>query len=119
MFFKNIKPKVVIKYSKDGKAIGDFEVESFVEDVIANIGKGKDYIVSSSIAINALRLAIVEGRINKDCVKFLFYGKCGLEEVKVTKYGSIENCPRGFCDKDIDICESILINAIKMKKKEK
>lgn len=115
---KNSEPKIIIEYSKNGVAINDFETDAFVADVISNIGNGKDYIVSSSVAITALRLAIVEEKMKSDDIKILFYGKCGWEEVKINKYGAIVNCPKNFCDTEIIMCEKILTLAKKKKHKE-
>jgi hypothetical protein len=63
---------VTVNYTSKGNSISDFELDEFVLDVEMSIAlhEVKEFRVSSSVAIDALRLAILEGRIDQMSISF-------------------------------------------------
>ena len=99
--------KTTIYYSKEGKAVNDFEAEAlagkmFSKDPIlsAPCNKKTEFHTSSEIFITAIRVLIKEGVINKDEVEFILpSNEAGVPQVMVSdKNGNLDAWPKGFCD---------------------
>jgi len=71
--------------------------------------------VNEPATFDALRLMIVEGRLDADDVRFEFNG----EQVVVNRYGAVKDWPEGFLDEHMGILDSILRKSVEMRKRER
>lgn len=110
---------ITIEYCEEGRAVSDFAVESWLEDIMRFKERwpGQDWWskVSSAIPVTAMRHAIVTGKITCEDVTFVFAGK----SFQANKYGAIPDWPNGFCDRDASYSEQILRTAIDMRRAER
>ena len=118
---------ITIEYSKEGRAISDFEYEqevNYIKKRIKNDVSPVEYIadkteeiiiISNSVLVHALRLAIVRGEIDPEQIQFKFKDKT----FKANKYGVIMDWPEGFCDIYLYFSKNILRTAMDMRKKER
>lgn len=97
--------KVKIYYSKDGKAISDFEAIHLARGMFSGNSKllsflNNEFHTSSEIFILAVRVLIKEGVIDKDEVEFILpVNSAGVTQVMVAdKNGNLDAWPQGFCD---------------------
>lgn len=107
---------LTIEYCRDGDPISDFEAEEWVREII-NIEKNDSEFlskVSTSLPIDLISLAVVDGKLNYKNVKFLFNG----EHMFINEYGVIQNQKIGFCDKSLNTVTKTILAAIN-KRKEK
>lgn len=81
----------------NGIAIPDGLAESYVQSLIDN-PPDSTFVVSSSIFIQALRVAIKEGRLLHSDVIITFNS----EQIPINSSGSISQWPKGFCSHEID-----------------
>lgn len=97
---------LVVQYSKEGKAISDFEVESFVMSLKPVIEEIVEYEidVSSEIVILCLRLFVKRGIINHKNVCFHFEGT----DIYIDKFGNLSEWPKDFCHKFDSFLDKIL-----------
>ena len=103
---------ITIEYSENGQAVSDFNYKDWLDNVKANVGRDHTFIVSTSVPIYAVQLAIVRGEI--DCSKIVF--KYSNEVFQANEYGAIPNRPFGFCDVENKLAEDILRFAMKKRK---
>lgn len=111
-----LQGKITVVYSKNAPPISDFLVDDFVCRTAHDHKKNNECQVietSSSILIDRFRLSIADGTIDANDIEFYFEKK----RLEHNKYGAIVDCPKGFADKAIDICEHIITTSIKRKKK--
>jgi hypothetical protein len=100
---------IIIEYAEHGQAVSDFNYKDWLDNVKANVGRDNTFIVSTSVPIYAVQLAIVRGEL--DCSKIVF--KYSNEVFQANEYGSIPNRPFGFCDVESRLAEDILRFAMK------
>jgi len=105
---------ITIEYCREGDAISDFACNDWLENILNQEGD-MHLQISTSPPCNALRLAIVQGRIPCEDVMFEFEGK----ELPPNKYGAIMHWPDGFTDLDCTYSEQILRGAIDMRQAER
>jgi hypothetical protein len=105
---------ITIEYAEHGQAVSDFNYKDWLDNVKANIGRDHTFIVSTSIPIYAVRLAIVLGEIDFNEIVFKY---CG-EVFQANKYGAIENVLFGFCDLEGNLATDILRYAMKKRRRE-
>ena len=95
--------KLIIEYNADGGYIfPDGKIEAWVNETVKqfknklrnNIEEDRKLIVANTIAIDFFRLALAEGRIEKDQIEFVFEGKT----LEHNKYGVIKHWPKEYCD---------------------
>lgn len=106
--------KIIIEYTEGGNAISDFYVDRWLEDVLSRDHSHGLIKVSNETPINAVRQAIVDGRISHEEVAFIYKDHI----LWVNEYGAISNWPDGFCDKNCRFSENILRKAMNKRKKE-
>lgn len=110
-----------IKYCSDGEAVNEFKLYEYVRGVLdkelANKNKGIDTRISTStsLVIDAIRIAVLLGEIDRSRVVFKYNG----ENIHIDEYGNPSEWPRGFCDVDMNILEGILSTQCKKRKGEK
>ena len=76
-----------VVYDKDGSAVGDFELESEVEEII---GEMIDvYHTCTELMISYFRIAVKEGKISHNDIIFEIDGK----EIRCDKFGNLERYP--------------------------
>jgi hypothetical protein len=86
---------ITIEFTKEGRAISDFETEDFVRSVVDSMVTGdRSYMVSTSIVIGAILVAVKRREIPHDQVQFLFNGQI----IEALKGGKIHRPPKGFGD---------------------
>lgn len=117
---------LVVEYGEGGRVISDFGLEEFVEDVEniiyeTPVGTNADIKVSSWIAFQRLRLAVLRGEIAEKKLLFAFQNLVGKldENGQVEWDGQPNNWPRGCGDIDLAICGELLrgqSNARKVKR---
>jgi hypothetical protein len=105
---------ITIEYAENGQAVSDFNYKDWLDNVKANIGRDHTFIVSTSIPIYAVRLAIVLGEIDFNEIVF----KYSNEVFQANKYGAIERWPLGFCDLEVNLATDILRYAMKKRRRE-
>ena len=108
---------LIIEYRRDGISISDFDYPFWMGEVKHRIERktGNELAVSTETLINAVRVAIAEGKIKPEDVAFKFNG----EILHVNEYGALENWPRGFCDANLVLSERILTLAMAKHKFER
>jgi hypothetical protein len=84
-----------INYTKTGNPISDHQVESNILAVASLCinGQDKEYRVSTSNVIDAVRSMKVTGKITCNLI-IMFEGV----ELSMNEYGVIKDWPNGFCD---------------------
>lgn len=107
------------EYCKEGKAISDFDISDFIKYVMDCLNdpiiKDMTFKISTTPPFEAIRLAIVEGKIDFNKIQFLFQGKI----ITINKYGAIMDWPNGFCDISGITSEKILRGAMNMRNFER
>lgn len=103
---------ITIEYCENGTAVSDFNYSDWLYNVIKNAKADHTFLVSTSLPINLVRLAIIRDELDYRHVYFLY---CGYS-FQANEYGVISNWPHGFCDRDIAVSEDILRYATKKKK---
>lgn len=85
---------------KNGLVVPDGKV---TETALAIVKAGKDITVGSDLLVTAIRLALIENKIDYKSVVFVFNGKNIIlnEKYQITKY------PTGFCDVEQNILRNI------------
>jgi len=103
---------IKVIYGAYGAAMADSEVDSWISMVLHNYKESTPsqwtYCVANEAPINALRLAIAEGKIDHTKVEVWFNGN----QVIINEYGAIAHWPDGFCDINGTLSEKILIAAL-------
>lgn len=89
-----------------GEAVADGRVETLVS-LIAKIPDFRASYSTENVFL-ALRLAVARGDIEHHNIVFVY--KC--QEIRISKYGFIEDWPKGFCDTTDDTINEILKIAI-------
>lgn len=112
---------IYIEYAKHGAAISDFDYEEWIDriktclemmkKVTYSMGHDIKFMVSTSVPISAVRLAICKGEINHAHIAFIYKNKI----FQADKNGRIENWPDGFADKEGDFAEALLTHQVKKK----
>ena len=98
---------VDVTYSKTGMYFNDFEIDSFVKDIVEG-KKDVSLNVSTGLVIHALRVQHAKGNIN---LKVFFEGK----KLQINRNGKISNWPNNFLDKE----EKYLVEIFKESKNNK
>jgi len=106
---------LTIEYCESGKSISDFDIESWVDYIVKVKDLNLRFKVSTSLPIDAIRLAIVQGRLDYRKVVFAFEDKT----MQVNEFGALLNWSNGFCDKGVRYAEKILRHAVSMRKAER
>jgi hypothetical protein len=96
---------ITIEYCEYGRAVSDFDCLDWL-DIVKSSTDGY-FQVSTSVPISVIRLAIAKGEINYNNVVFIYNNIT----LNINEYGSIIDCPKGFCDIQIKISEKILTTA--------
>ena len=117
--------KLTVEYDPmAGHVYKDGEAQGWVDDILHHaLNKVEDredlvVTVASALLIDYFRLRLAQGIILPDQIQFKFNDQI----IKANKYGTLEQWPRGFCDKTMDILEELLTigsNAMKARKKER
>jgi len=89
----------------NGTAIPDGLAESYVQALIDN-PPDSPFVVSSSIFIQALRVAVKEGRLQHSDVIIIFNS----EPIPIDSKGAISEWPKGFCSLEREFLVRILRN---------
>jgi len=87
---------ITIEYCAEGEAVSDFAVEEWWEKVRtqAAMGLSARSRVSTGLAIDRVRVGIVDGELPHQDVEFLFRGEC----LRLDADGFTDRWPNGFCD---------------------
>jgi hypothetical protein len=90
---------LTIEYISTGRAYTDFEVEScanlIIDAHLEHLDQDMIYRVSTENLIDAIRVYIVENKINPEGWLQFKYGN---EVMDVNEYGNPSHWARGFCD---------------------
>lgn len=86
----------------NGTAIPDGLAESYVQALIDN-PPDSPFMVSSSIFIQALRVAVKEGRLQHSDVIIIFDS----EPITIDSKGALSKWPEGFCSHEIDFLSKL------------
>jgi hypothetical protein len=105
----------VIEYAEHGSAVTDFNFRDWLYNVKHNLGKDARFIVSTSVAIHAVRLAIARDEIPAEEIVFQYFG----HGFQANEYGAILEWPRGFADVENALAEDILRAAMRKRRIEK
>lgn len=89
----------------NGIAIPDGLAESYVQALIDN-PPDSPFIVSSSIFIQALRVAVKEGRLQHSDVIIIFNS----EPITIDSKGALSEWSKGFCSNERDFLVRLLKN---------
>lgn len=93
-----MKPILTIEYNPvDAIPVADgrCEVEvSRIIDIFRDVNGAYKWAVSSSLMIDYFRLAVVQGKISHEELRFKFKD----EIITVHENGSLSHWPKGFCD---------------------
>ena len=86
----------IIYDARNGIAIPDGQISDVVDSIVESgrMGRDETHMFSTSIVIDALRLAVKEKRINHDQIVFSFNN----QTIRVDPFGNLEQWPEGFCD---------------------
>lgn len=103
---------IVIDYAEHGNPISDFNYGDWLYNVKKNLDGDHTFVVSTSVPIAAIRLAIVRGEI--DHTKIIF--RYSNEVFQANEYGAILNWPNGFCDIESRFAEDILKCAMRKRR---
>ena len=97
---------ITVEYCQEGEAVSDFDVFSFVQDIIQDLKQDidKEIKVSTSDVIHKIRSEIAQNNIHYDAIQFKYKD----EIITVDANGRMPYEPRGFADIDMDICDEIL-----------
>lgn len=112
---------VTIKYEESGEAVSDFSIEEWLENIeiaVADVGNTiweRNFSVSTSLPIFAVKRAVAQGRISKDAVQFMYQD----EIIRINQYGAILKWPSGFADLEAIYCEDILRAGVNTRKAER
>ncbi len=106
-----------IEYCKSGESVSDFEVEEWFSQILEDIQMVQDISiyrsVSTTLPIDRVRAAILEGELDYKNVRFVFKDKI----IKSNEYGALSEWPDGFCDVGLKLIEKILTGREKHKSK--
>jgi len=99
----------------EGKAIPDGKVEDEFNNILENNDTDDVDLwkYSTENIIQRLRLGRLRGEI--DDLTIIFND----ERLEITEYGSLLHWPNGFCDYNINTCQSILLDAMSKHKVNK
>jgi hypothetical protein len=93
---------ITIEYCQEGKAISDFEIDQWINNLITQgIGEFK---ISNSLPAAAIRLAILENRLKHSDVVIKFMDKI----FKFNEYAIISDWPYDLFNKETEFCCKIL-----------
>jgi len=104
---------ITIEYCAEGEPVSDFEYRDWLEK-IKNYPDGH-FQVSTTIPIQAVRLAVARGVLPHQGVCFLYESKI----IRVNEYGAILDWPPGFADVDTYHAEEILRTAMARRRRER
>jgi hypothetical protein len=102
----------VVDYTRNGTAWSDFGIR---EQAQALAEGGGSVSTCTGNLIHAVRLLIAEGKVDANDIELRFNGS----HVICNRYGAIVECPCGFADTDVRICEDILKAAMCKRSKER
>lgn len=97
---------------------GNTYPDSQIEQVVRHHIKSKnDKIVAAgnSVLFNRFRLAVCEKEIDTDNIEFWFQNN----KLEHNEYGNFKDYPKGLADYDVDICERLIMSAIKIRKEKR
>ena len=103
---------VVIEYAERGQPVSDFNFGDWLCNVMQHIDSGHTFVVSTAMPIDAIRLAIVQGKIDCKDVTFSYMGLL----FQANEYGAILDWPMGFADRNTAISTDILRAAMKKRR---
>ena len=103
---------IIIEYTERGQPVSDFNYGDWLDNVKRNIDSDHTFVVSTSVPIAAIRLAIVRGEIDHSKIVFRYSD----EVFQANEYGAIPNWPSGFCDIENRFAEDILKCAMRKKR---
>jgi hypothetical protein len=86
-----------------------------IDGIYGDIKADLHYLVSTSIFITAIRLEIAKGNIDYNKIQFKFGNKI----FQANEYGCMLDWPKGFCDKETDLCQQILSTNMEKRKSER
>lgn len=102
------------EYCKDGIAVSDFALDSFMADILQN-QEDTYYKFSTENIFNRIQLAIVEQRLNYENIFFVFNG----EELSINKNGQCSSWPTGFLSECSRTARNILRTRIESKREQR
>jgi hypothetical protein len=83
-----------IEYCAEGKAITEWNFQEWIDEVARLQDTNELMKVSTELAIDMVRSAILDEKINPNNIQFLFNGI----EANVNEYGVIIDWPKGLAD---------------------
>lgn len=104
--------KLIVTYDpENGIHYPDGIMQQKVDDhiryaTLADVGDTFSNEVSNELYIEFLRLAVIQGKIIPENVIVIFKGK----EIFIDKFGSLSECPQGFCDTMSKLLRAIIHN---------
>jgi len=119
---------VSIEYAPEGQVVSDFDLDHFVEGIkksikmrIAPKGVVLKSVVSTWIAFQRLRVAVLRGEIAAESVIFEFQNEVGTLDTTGQVEWSAEptRWPRGCGDIGVDLCEELVLGQIKSWKEKR
>jgi len=104
-------------YCKKGRPINDFLIEEEYKKILID---GRENIkmhfwYSTDNIFIRVKLGIVKGELDYTNIVFIFEDK----EIKVNRFGAIQDWPDGFCDTSPKLAEELLCSAMKKKRLER
>ena len=107
------REKIVVEYCAEGDPVSDFAVADWSYNFLR--GSQTHYRVSTSLPIDAVRLMIVQGKLDAEDVTFSYSGLV----FQANRYGAIPDWPIGFADRSGAYAHDILLAATKKLQKER
>ena len=113
--------KIIVEYSSkvQGYFFRDGEAEEWVDNIInfmLNKAEDKDdweLKVSNEMLIHYFRLRVAQGVLKSDQIQFKFNDQI----IRVNKFGTLEDWPKGFCDYTDNLLMELLTIGSKSVKK--
>ena len=108
---------IIIRYAQDGQSVSDFDYKEWLNNVIDSIknNENRTFVISTSIPVTAVRLAVCRGDIASEKIAFQYLDKF----IFVNKYGALPDWPTGFADAEVALMEKILECATEKSRKRK
>lgn len=108
---------ITVEYCAEGIPVSDFAIEQYMVLINSSLqhDHNQHWRFSTSPIFDAIRVEVLEERIDYQQIQFLFNGK----EIKLDKYGKMSSTPRGFIDPQSDYWEKLILGGLAKWKKEK
>ena len=103
---------IVIEYAEHGQPVSDFNYGDWLDNIKRNINNDHTFVVSTSVPISAIRLAICRGEIDGAKIVLRYFN----EVFQADEYGALPIWPKGFADIESRFAEDILRCAMRKKR---